>query len=463
MPDSDPAPEAGASLLRQLNLFDCVMIMAGTTIGSGIFLTTGIMAQYVPSGGLILLAWVAGGLITLAGALTYAELGAALPEAGGQYVYLREAYGPLCGFLFGWQMFFVYQSGGIAALAVAFAEYFGYFVPALSVQHPLGSFSLGGMTLSLSAGQVVATGLIALLSALNYLGLGLGKTIQNVVTVAKIAGLGAFIVAGLLLVDARSVDLTIAPSGFRFSGLVAGFGVALVSVFWAFDGWNNVNFVGGEIRNPGRTLPLALILGTLGVTLIYTLVNVVYLAILPVTEMVGVVRVAERASTRLFGGAAAFLVSAAVVISTFGAVNGSILTGPRAYYAMAKDGLFFKRMARVHPRYRTPGLAILAQAVWSSALTLSGSFEQLFTFTIFVSIAFWIAATAAVFTLRRKRPDLPRPYRTWGYPVVPALFMLASAGILLNTVIEKPMEAFAGIAFTALGIPAYHLWRGRNG
>ncbi|MBW1688813.1 MAG: amino acid permease, partial [Deltaproteobacteria bacterium] len=236
----------------------------------------------------------------------------------------------------------------------------------------------------------------------------------------------------------------------------------LVSVFWAFDGWNNVNFVAGEIKNPGRTLPLALIVGTLGITVVYLLVNVLYLAAVPMSELAGEVRIAERAATVLFGATGASLVSAAVIVSTFGALNGSILAGPRVYYAMARDGLFFERMAKVHPRFRAPGFAILVQCLWASVLALSGSFEQLITFTMFVSITFWIAATSAVFTLRRKRPDLPRPYRAWGYPVVPALFIAASAGILLNTVIEKPVEALAGIGFMALGVPVYLFWRRKN-
>jgi APA family basic amino acid/polyamine antiporter len=450
---------ASPKLVRQLGLFDSTMIMSGIVIGSGIFLTTGIMAQYLPSPGLILLAWAVGGLITLAGALTYAELGACLPEAGGQYVYLREAYGPLPGFLFGWQLFLVYMTGGIAGLAVAFAEYCGYFWAALSPENVLAS----GWGMSLSAGQLVAVGVIVLLSALNYLGLGLGKAIQNVFTVVKIGGLALFIVWGwAVLGGGQPAEVAVAPLEMSSGRLIMGFSMALVSVFWAFDGWNNVTFVAGEIKNPGRTLPLALIVGTLGITVVYLLVNVLYLTAVPMSELAGEVRVAERAATVLFGATGASLVSAAVIVSTFGALNGSILAGPRVYYAMARDGLFFKRMGEVHPRFLAPGFAILAQCLWASVLALSGSFEQIITFTMFVSITFWIAATSAVFTLRRKRPDLPRPYRAWGYPVVPALFIAASAGILLNTVIEKPVEALAGIGFMALGVPVYLFWRRKN-
>jgi len=370
-----------------------------------------------------------GGLLTLAGALTYAELGAALPEAGGQYVYLREAYGNMAAFLFGWILFLVYMTGGIAGLALAFAEYFGYFFPSFSTESTLFSqtfhFFGRSLTYSLSAGQLVGVLVIILLSVFNFVGVGLGKFIQNIFTVLKI---------GIIVT-------------------IIGLGT------WAFDGWNNVNFVAGEIKKPSRNLPLALIIGTLGITVLYVLTNYIYLYALPIPEVKGFVRIAEKATSALFGSSTGALISAAVIISTFGALNGSILTGPRVYYAMAKDKLFFQRVSQVHPRFRTPGFAILIQALWASLLTLAGTFEQIFTFAMFMAIVFWIAATASVFTLRKKLPDLPRPYKTWGYPVVPALFILASLGILLNTLLEKPAEALAGIILTALGIPVYYYWK----
>jgi len=454
-------------LVRQLGLFDSTMIGMGIVIGSGIFLTTGIMAESIPSAGLILLAWLVGGLLTLAGALTYAELSAAMPEAGGQYVYLKKAYGPLSGFLFGWVMFLVYNSGGIAGLAAAFAEYFGYFFPELSNNSILYSADLNIFgyvhQYSLSRGQLVAAAVVIVLSLCNYFGVGFGKAIQNLFTVVKIGALLALIVLGLALGNVAAIELSATPAGLSFGQLVVGFGLAMVAVSWAFDGWNNIVFVAGEVRNPGRNLPLALILGTLGVTVLYLLVNMVYLATLPVGEMAGELRVAEKACTALFGGGAAVLISAAVVVSTFGAINGSILVGPRVYYAMARDNLFFRRVARVSPRFRTPGFSILIQAVWCALLTLSGTFEQLITFTIFAAILFWIAAAASVFALRKKYPDLPRPYKTWGYPVVPIVFIVASAGILLNTLVERPVESLAGLGLTAIGIPVYYYWRRRGG
>lgn len=455
-------------LVKQLGLFDSTMVMMGIVIGSGIFLTTGIMAKSIPSAGLILLAWIVGGLLTLAGALTFAELGAAMPEAGGQYVYLREAYGPLFGFLFGWIVFLVYMTGGIAALAVAFAEYFGSFFPSLSNQSIIFSTSIhvSNQTLSysLSVGQIVAIASILFLSTCNYIGLVFGKTIQNVFTVVKIGIVIVFISIGFTLGKGLPIDFSLHPElpGMSFGQLTIGFGLSLVAVSWAFDGWNNVNFVAGEIRNPKRNLPLALILGTVGITVLYVLTNVIYLYALPIEEIVGVVRIAEKSSVALFGGKAAVFISLAVLISVFGALNGSILAGPRVYYAMAKDRLFFQRVAKVHPRFRTPSFAILIQAVWSCVLALSGTFEQIITFVIFVSVIFWIAATASVFTLRRKYPDLPRPYKTWGYPVVPVLFIIASSGILLNTLIEKPTESLAGVGLTVIGIPVYYYWKRKS-
>ena len=457
-----PPPEQ-LQLTRQLGLFDSTMVMVGIVIGSGIFVTTGIMAKSIPSTGLILLAWIVGGLLTLAGALTYAELGAAMPEAGGQYVYLREAYGPMTAFLFGWILFLVYMTGGIAALALAFAEYFGNFFPSLSTESLIFSktvkfFSIS-FPFSISAGQCVGVAIIILLSFFNYIGVIFGKLIQNFFTVLKIGIVAAIIFLGFAIGKGTAPHITLNPGGWSFSQMIFGFGMALVAVTWAFDGWNNVNFVAGEIKNPKRNLPRALILGTLGVTVLYVLINYIYLYALPMNKIIGEVKIAEHATSALFGRSIGGLISAVILISIFGSINGSILVGPRVYYAMARDKLFFSKASQVHPRFKTPGFAIIIQGIWASILTLAGTFEQLFTFAMFIAISFWIAATASVFTLRKKFPVLPRPYKTWGYPVVPIIFILASLGILLNTLIEKPVEALAGILFTALGIPVYFYWK----
>ncbi len=431
-------------LSRRLGRFDSIMMMVGIVIGSGIFLTTGIMARSIPSPTLILLAWLVGGAITLTGAVTFAELGAAMPQAGGQYVYLREAYGPLAGFLFGWILFLISMGGSIAALAVGFAEYLGYFLPSLS-------------------GKVVAVGVIVLLSAFNYIGVGLGKSIQNIFTVAKIGAMAAFIILGLTVGRVIEIDWTLNPQGVASASLWVGFGVAIIAVQWAFDGWHNVTYIAGEIKDPRRNLPVALIAGTLIITALYLLINYVYLLALPMNEMAGVVRIAERSSTALFGGATAGLISAAVLISIFGALNGAIFAAPRVYYAMARDRVFFQKVGQVHPRFGTPAFAILLQCLWAGALALTGTYEQLFTYVVFVTLTFWIAAVAAVFVLRRRRPDMPRPYRTPGYPVVPAVFIAATAAILINTLFARPVESLAGLGLTLLGIPVYYYWRNRSG
>jgi APA family basic amino acid/polyamine antiporter len=452
-----------SELRRELGLFDSTMVMMGIVIGSGIFVTTGIMAEYLPSKGWLLLAWLAGGLITLTGALTFAELGAAMPEAGGQYVYLREAYGSLFGFLFGWIVFSVYMTGGIAALAVAFAEYFGAIFPSLSTQSVIASVNLpfGIGIFSLAAGQLVAVAAILLLSGCNYIGLVLGKAIQNIFTVAKIGTILALAFFGFTIGRGRPLELDFVPIGADLTAgqLLIGFGLALVAVSWAFDGWNNINFVSGEIKNPSRTIPRALIFGALCITLLYVLTNLVYFYALPIQEIRGVVRIAEKSSAALFGGPGAAAVTAAVMISIVGALNGSILAAPRVYFAMAQDRLFFRRVAGIHPRFRTPSFAIVIQALWASVLALSGTFEQIVTFVMFISIFFWIATAASALVLRQKRPDLERPYKMLGYPVTPIVFILASTGILINTLLEKPTESLAGIGLALLGIPLYYYWQ----
>lgn len=466
MSQTQPSEGIPNGLKRQLGMFDSTMMMMGIVIGSGIFLTTGIIAKSIPSAPMILAVWVVGGILVLAGALTYAELGAALPEVGGQYVYLREAYGSLPGFLFGWKMFLVNMTGSIAALGIAFAEYFGRFFPSLSTENLIFFTEIrvfgARFNYSLSKGQFVAVAVIILLSAFNYIGVGLGKRLQNLLTVVKIGAITLLVLLAIIIGKHISVDWTLNPSGLDFSQFMTGFGVALIAVFWAFDGWNNINYVAGEIRNPQRNLTFALVFGTIGITLLYALTNLIYLLALPVNEMSGVVTVAEKATASLFGSTASGVFSAVILVSVLGALHGTIFVGPRVYYAMARDGLFFKRVAGIHPRFQTPSISILFQAVWASILALTGSFEQLFTFAMFAGILFWVAAAAAVFTLRRKAPHLPKPYKTWGYPLTPLLFILVLSAILVNTLFQKPVESLAGVALVLLGIPVYFFWRRKS-
>jgi APA family basic amino acid/polyamine antiporter len=452
----------GGKLRRQLGLGDSVMIMVGTVLGAGIYVTGGIIAQYIPSPVLLLAAWLVGGLITLAGALAYAELGAAMPEAGGIYVYLKKAYGSLTAFLFGWISFLVCGTGVIAGLAVAFADYFSYFFPGLSFQHVIWTANLDifgfPVEYSLSAGRLVGASAIIFLSIMNGIGTHLGKGIQNIFTVIKITAITALIVLGFATGKGQPVQFTLNPPGWSFGSLVSGFGMALIGVSWTFGGWNSVNFIAGEIKNPQRNLKLTLIWGTVFISFLYLLVNYVYLYALPIDQMSGVVRIAEKASTALFGVATASIISAVIMVSTFGALNGCILTSPRVYYAMARDGIFFKQVARIHPTFQTPLFSIVLQAAWAIVLTLTGTFEQLLTYTIFIFILFNAITALSVITLRKKLPDLPRPYKTWGYPYVPAIFIIASLGILLNTLMEKPLESLLGLTITAIGIPVYFYW-----
>ncbi len=455
---SNQAPELG--LVRGLGLLDSTFLVVGVIIGSGIFLTTGVMAESLPSAPLLMLAWVVGGLIAMTGALTYAELGAAMPEAGGQYVYLREAYGPFAAFLFGWIMFLVYQPGAIAAVATGFSVYFGYFAPSLGTDNVIAEVAIAGTTLTVSAGQIVTVVVIVFLTAMNVSGLRAGTILQNVSTVLKIAALAALILLGLWVTRGSVPDLSV-YSGEGVS-LLSGFGLALIAVIWAYDGFINLTFSASEVKDPGRTLPRALILGTAAVTVIYLLTNAVYFLALPIPEMQGVLAIADKAASTLFGPAATTFIAAAVMISTFGSTNGTILTGARVHYAMAKDGLFFKSVARVHPRHRTPHVSLWLQCLWASVLALSGTFEQLFTYTIFASALIYMAAAASLFTLRRTKPDLPRPYRVWGYPLIPGLFFVSLAAVAVNSLIERPVESFSGLGILALGIPVYIYWSRRS-
>lgn len=458
-----PDQKEKTSLVRQLGLFDTTMITIGIVIGSGIFLTTGLMAKGIPSASLILLAWLFGGLHALAGALTYAELGASMPQAGGQYVYLREAYGPFYGFLFGWVSFMMYLTGIIASLAVGFAEYAGAFLPSIGMTTILFETEIAlldwNFDYSLSTGHFTAIFVIVFLTLINYRGVTFSKYITNVSSVIKIAALILFILFGLASDISQPIDFGINADEIDFGQLIVAFGVALIAVTWSFAGWEEVSFVAGEVKAPEKNLPRALFIGTAGVTVLYLLVNYIYLKALPTSEMAGVLGVGAAASNALFGELGSNLLSIAVIIAILGALNGSVLVGPRVYFAMAKDRLFFKRAAVVHPKFRTPGWAVILQAIWASLLTLSGTFEDLITFVTFANLMLWIAGATAVFTLRKKLPDLPRPYKAWGYPFVPLLFIIGALGILTNMLFEMPVESISALVLTALGIPAYYFFR----
>jgi APA family basic amino acid/polyamine antiporter len=381
------------------------------------------------------------------------------------YHYIKEAYGPLWGFLYGWIAFLVIMSGGIAALGVAFGEYLGSFLPWFSTRHVLASLPiatpLGSWTWSVSGGQIAAVLAILALTAVNHLGLKEGAWVQNALTAIKIGSILLFGVLGLLAPAPAVSSLTEASHPLP-TGLLAAFGVAMIAALWTYDGWYGLTCSAGEVRDPARSLPRGLILGTLAVTALYLLLNAVYVRTLSIDAMMATPRIGEAAAAVLFGPQGARLVSLAVLVSTFGCLSSTILYSSRIYLPMAADGLFFPSLAKVDPRFRTPVRCLWAQTVWSLVLTLSGTYEQLYTYVIFASVLFHVATAAAVFVFRRRLPDAPRPYRTWGYPAVPALFILACLLLIGNTLAEKPAESLAGLGLLVLGVPAFLVFRGRS-
>lgn len=449
---------------RRMTLLDTSFLVVGAVIGSGIFLTPGLIAAGLPSPGLLIAVWLAGGLVTMCGALSFGELGAMFPQAGGQYIYLREAYGPAAAFLFGWGFFGFIMCGGLAALAVGFAEFFGSFVPSLAVGVRILHFSVFGLSYTLTAGQVVAAAAILLLTLLNTFGIRAGVAVQNLLTVFRIGAVLAIVVLGALF-GTKSGGSNFHPlfQGMpAFPDLVRPLGLALVAIFWTYDGWYSVNCTAEEIRRPERNIPRGLALGVGAVTVLYVAVNVIYLVALPIGRLKGVTRVGELVTTSLFGGGVSAAISAVIMVSVFGCLNANLLFGPRVYYAMAKDGSFFRAMARLSPRWRVPARALWGQAAWSAVLCLTGTYEALYEYMVFALLVFFAATGLAVIILRRRRPDLARPYRTTGYPVVPGLFIVVSLAIFLNMVVSAPMKSAVGLALLGAGLPAYALWRRRR-
>jgi basic amino acid/polyamine antiporter, APA family len=442
-------------LKRALGPWAAAAIVVGSVIGSGIFLVPKTMILRVGDVHWVFAVWILGGLLSLAGALTYAELAAALPEAGGEYTYLREAYGPMWGFIYSWTQLLVGKSGTLATLATGFFVYLANFFPALekavyTIPLPIGP---RGGPLSISYGQLLGIVLILILAWLNYCGVKLGGDVQVAVTLVKVALIAAVILAGLALgTPAAAATAPIAP--LTFSGFIA----ALVAALWAYDGWNNVSMVSSEIRNPQKNLPRSLIGGTLVVIAVYLLANMAYFRILSPQEVAGGERVAADMMRKLFAAPGASAVSIAAMISIFAALNGALLSGARVPYAAARQGYLFPALARVHPRYRTPGVSVLALSLWACVLVLSGKFDDLFNLVIFASWILYGMTAASVFVLRRKRPDLARPYRTFGYPVVPVLFVIGACILIVSTAIDRPRESLLGIGLILLGLPFYRYW-----
>jgi basic amino acid/polyamine antiporter, APA family len=443
-----------AELKRDLGLWGAVSIVVGTVIGSGIFLVPRTMIRNVGTPELVFLVWIVGGLLSLAGALTYAELAAAMPEAGGEYVYLTEAYGPIWGYLYGWTQMWVAKSGSIATLATGFFLYLANFWPSMEVVIFRATLPFG-YPFEIRYGQLLAMALIMGLAGLNYFGVKVGGSIQIVVTALKVGLIGFVILAGVFFGPHGGPVVSAPQAHLTLNGFIA----ALVAALWAYDGWNNVSMVSSEIKNPRRYLPLALIGGTLAVAGIYLAANFAYFHVLSGAEVAGSNRVAAVMMQRLFGGWGANAVSIAAMISIFAALNGSILTGSRVPYAMARDGLFFRSMAAVNPRFHSPGVAILGLSAWGAILVLSGKYEDLADFVVFGSWILYAMTTAAVIVLRKKKPEMPRPYHTWGYPVVPLVFVAVALLIEVVTVINQPWQSGLGIVLILIGVPFYFQWK----
>lgn len=469
---------------KELGLFDSTMIVMGSMIGSGIFIVSADIARTVGSPGYLLLVWLITGAITLIAALSYGELAGLMPHAGGQYVYLREAYNPLLGFLYGWTLFLVIQTGTIAAVAVAFAKFTGVLLPWFAETHTI--FTLGSW--QISAAQILAIAIIALLTCINIQGIRAGKIVQNVFTVTKILALLGLIVLGIFV--ARNTDAiaqnwahfwnaswthvqgnTISVEPLAGLMLFAAIGAAMVGSLFSSDAWNNITFTAAEVVNPKRNIPLSLALGTSLVTLLYILANVAYIMLLPVSGTPGAEdvvgrgiqfasqeRVATAAASMIFGPPAVVIMAIFIMISTFGCANGMILAGARVYYTMAQDRLFFAHVGVLNKK-SVPGAALAIQGVWTALLCLSGTYGDLLDYVIFAVLIFYSLTIAGIFVLRKKLPQAERPYKAWGYPLVPALYILAATAIAVDLLVFKPKYTWPGLGIVLLGIPVYFVWR----
>ena len=466
--------QSHTDFVKALTGLDATALVVGSMIGSGIFIVSAEILREVHAPGLLLVVWALSGVVTLMGALTYGELAAMFPHAGGQYVYLREGISPLFGYLYGWTLFVVIQTGTIAAVAVAFAKFTGVLFPGLSadVFHGWGATvhfpaPIGDILVGVSPQRLLAIASIVLLTWINVRGVKTAAFIQTSLTAVKTAALAALILLGITIGrNAAAIAANFGTNFWSTGGWVVGAGVvgaAMVGSLFSMDAWNNVGFAGSELKNPTKDLPIAMALGTLVVTVLYVLANVAYLNVLPQGAIATAPqdRVGTAALQAIFGAPGLVLMAVAIMISTFGCNNGLILSGARVYYAMARDNLFFKTAGELHPRYRTPSMALVAQAVWTCVLCLSGTYGQLLNFVIFAALLFYMVATVGLFALRAKRPDLPRPVKAVAYPWLPALYIVATGLISLDLLVSSATRtyAFLGLGLVVLGIPVYYVWR----
>lgn len=456
---------------RSLGLFDAVMLVSGSMIGSGIFIVSADMSKHLGASGWLLLAWVVTGLLTVLAALSYGELAGMMPKAGGQYVYIQRSFGPLMSFLYGWTVFSVIQTGVIAAVAMAFAKFTAVFFPALDATHVLFSFAF----IKINSSQAFAIASIVLLTYLNTKGIQNGKVLQTIFTITKILAIIALICFGIyfgwgesileinlqnawLATESKEVLGEVVTIPLHDFALVSAFGVAMIGSLFSSDAWNNVTFIAGEIKQPQRNIPLSLFIGTLIVISLYVLVNVSYLMLLPLQEIQSAPqqRVATLAAGKIFGNQSEFLMAGLIMISTFGCNNGIILAGSRLFYAMAIDGLFFKKAAHLN-RHSVPGFALWSQCIWACVLCLSGHYGDLLEYTTFASLLFYIATIAGLFVLRQKEPLAERPYKAFGYPIIPGLYIFFALAICINLLIASPVYTLAGLGIVSLGFPIYYL------
>ncbi|MGH9450972.1 MAG: APC family permease [Terriglobia bacterium] len=451
-----------SELVKGLDVFGATSVVAGTMIGTAIFVVPSIMLMRVGTPVRVLEVWAVAGALSLFGALGYSELGAAIPEAGGEYVYLHRAYGPGIGFLYGWTQFVVAKTASIAAISTGFLLYLAFFFPSLSSPFWRWHAAIGGrpFTLALTGIQAGAAGMIVLLSLINILGVERSGAIQTVFTAAKIAVLAVLIVLGLTLGHGSWSNLTSAlGAGGAAGAAITGYGLAMVSALWGYDGWNNLSMVAGEVKNPQRNVPIALIGGTILTLAVYILVNIAYFYVLTPAQAVGTRTIAAAAAKHFLGGAGGTFVAVGVLISTFATLNGSILSGSRIPYAQARDGLFPEALARLQGRFHTPAVALMAQAAVAAVFALSGRYETLYTKAIYSEWVFYALVTAGIFVLRRREPALDRPYRTWGYPVIPAVFVILAVALLVDTFFTSRSGVLWCLCLIASGIPAYYLWK----
>ena len=453
-----------SGLVKGLGLVDSTTLVMGSMIGSGVFIVAADISRQVESPGLLIMTWLVTAALTLIAALSYGELAAAMPHAGGQYVYLREAFGPMWGFLYGWTLFMVIQTGTIAAVAVAFAKYSGVFFPWISA----GNYLVGSGKIGVTTQQLLAILMIVFLTWSNTRGIRTGAVVQNVFTFAKIAALLGLVGFGFFIgrnAEAVASNFTgfWRNSGWNFE-TVRLVGVAMVGALFSSDAWNNVTFTAGEVRNPRRNLPLSLALGVVIVSALYIATQFVYLNVLtfPEIQHADQDRVATAAAFKMLGPLAVQVMAAAIMISTFGCTNGLVLSGARVYYAMAKDKLFFRRAGEVDPVHHAPVFSLGVQCIWAVLLTLSGSYNDLLDYVIFAVLLFYILTIAGLFVLRRTQPDLDRPYKAFGYPVLPAAYMVAAGLIEILLLLYKPNYTWPGLIIVVLGLPVYFVWRRKS-